>query len=174
MQKRISTEGGIENCLDLLLSRDEETLNKFILDSLEFKKNYVENDEFDKNERVLLNYGHTFGHAFEVTSNFKIPHGTAVALGMVIANFISVIRYSVELKIIEKIENLVHKIIEIELKDEWFEMSLLMSAILKDKKQLGSGINAILLQRDLSLKRVNDVTEQQINDALHHLRKHFV
>ena len=42
-----------------------------------------------KGIRNLLNYGHTFGHAIESVTNYKIPHGIAVAHGMNIANFIS-------------------------------------------------------------------------------------
>lgn len=48
---------------------------------LEFKKQFVEEDEFDKGKRILLNFAHTFGHAFETSSNYGIPHGSAVAMG---------------------------------------------------------------------------------------------
>lgn len=50
--------------------------------SLKAKKWFVEIDEFDKRERQLLNFGHSFGHALESASNYLIPHGIAVALGM--------------------------------------------------------------------------------------------
>ena len=53
--------------------------------SLEAKKWFVEQDEFDKKERRLLNFGHTFGHALESASGFKISHGLSVALGMLAA-----------------------------------------------------------------------------------------
>ncbi len=170
-------KGGVDNIerhLEPLLSRNPMTLNDFIVDSLKFKKVYIENDEFDKNERVLLNFGHTFGHAFEVSSNFEIPHGTAVALGVVVANRISAKRYSIDANLIERIEKLVHKVVNLKLKPEMVEMPLVMSAIRKDKKQLGNGINAVLLQGDFSLKRVNDVTENEINDAVIFLKENFV
>ena len=50
------------------------------------KRWFIEIDEFDKNERLLLNYGHTFAHALEPALNFAIPHGVAVAIGMAAAN----------------------------------------------------------------------------------------
>lgn len=53
--------------------------------SLKAKKWFIEVDEFDKAERLLLNFGHTFGHALEGASNFEICHGIAVGLGMLIA-----------------------------------------------------------------------------------------
>ncbi|MCF8196575.1 MAG: 3-dehydroquinate synthase [Polynucleobacter sp.] len=49
------------------------------------KKWFIEIDEFDQSERLLLNYGHTFGHALEASSDFAISHGVAVALGMMVA-----------------------------------------------------------------------------------------
>jgi 3-dehydroquinate synthase len=49
----------------------------------------VEVDEFDRKERKLLNYGHTFGHALESASGMMIPHGIAIGIGMLVANSIS-------------------------------------------------------------------------------------
>lgn len=53
--------------------------------SLLAKKWFIEVDEFDKAERLLLNFGHTFGHAFEGASQFRIAHGVGVAIGMLCA-----------------------------------------------------------------------------------------
>jgi 3-dehydroquinate synthase len=60
---------------------------KVISSALLAKKWFIEIDEFDRCERLLLNYGHTFGHALEASSNFAIAHGVAVALGMLAANY---------------------------------------------------------------------------------------
>jgi 3-dehydroquinate synthase len=46
------------------------------------KKWFIEVDEFDKKERQLLNFGHTFGHALEVATHHQVPHGIAVGIGM--------------------------------------------------------------------------------------------
>ena len=58
---------------------------KVVFSALLAKKWFIEVDEFDQAERLLLNYGHTFGHALEASSNFEIAHGVAVALGMLVA-----------------------------------------------------------------------------------------
>lgn len=50
--------------------------------TLKTKKRFIEEDEFDAGIRLLLNFGHTFGHAFEAATQFKITHGVAVGLGM--------------------------------------------------------------------------------------------
>lgn len=53
--------------------------------TLKTKKWFIEIDEFDQNERLLLNFGHTFGHAIEASCNYAISHGVAVGLGMLCA-----------------------------------------------------------------------------------------
>jgi len=57
--------------------------------TLSTKKWFIENDEFDQEERQLLNFGHTFGHAIEGSSNYAIPHGIAVGFGMLWSMFFS-------------------------------------------------------------------------------------
>jgi 3-dehydroquinate synthase len=63
----------------------ENNLAKAINLSLLTKKRFIEEDEFDTGVRLLLNFGHTFGHAIEAAGNFSITHGVAVGLGMQIA-----------------------------------------------------------------------------------------
>jgi 3-dehydroquinate synthase len=55
--------------------------------SLEIKKKYIEKDEFDKGQRLIFNYGHSFGHAIESATNFGVPHGIAVSIGCDMANY---------------------------------------------------------------------------------------
>ena len=49
---------------------------------VEMKRDFVEKDEFDRGLRMMLNFGHTFGHAAEACSGYSILHGHAVAMGM--------------------------------------------------------------------------------------------
>ena len=69
---------------------DKSILAKIILKSLSIKKKYIEKDEFDQNIRQVFNYGHSFGHAIESLTKYRIPHGIAVSFGMDMANYISV------------------------------------------------------------------------------------
>jgi 3-dehydroquinate synthase len=71
----------LDNPSNLDPQDNDETLNLINL-SLLAKKWFIEIDEFDIKERKLLNFGHTFGHALESATNFKINHGVAVAIGM--------------------------------------------------------------------------------------------
>lgn len=63
----------------------KNNLEKIIARCVELKRDVVAKDEFDKGERQLLNFGHTMAHSIEKCSNFEVSHGSAVAIGMVIA-----------------------------------------------------------------------------------------
>ncbi len=69
--------------------KDPEVLMEMIRRSCEIKKAVVEKDPTEKGDRVLLNFGHTLGHAIEKAKNFKLTHGECVALGSIAAAFIS-------------------------------------------------------------------------------------
>jgi len=60
---------------------DEELID-LLHHVLEVKQWFIETDEFDQAERRLLNYGHTWGHALESATAYAVPHGLAVAIGM--------------------------------------------------------------------------------------------
>jgi 3-dehydroquinate synthase len=62
-----------------------EGLEAVIHLSLGAKKWFIEIDEFDRSERLLLNLGHTFGHALEGASDYRLGHGVAVGVGMLCA-----------------------------------------------------------------------------------------
>lgn len=78
---------------DLMKNVEEEyqssspTWRNLIKQCQDIKSSFIEEDKFDKDKRLLLNYGHTFGHALEANTN--IPHGIAVAWGAMFANKIS-------------------------------------------------------------------------------------
>ena len=71
------------------LFTDKAIMESYIKNSLIIKKKIIEEDEFDTSIRNVMNYGHSFGHAIESATNFYIPHGIAVTIGMDLANFVS-------------------------------------------------------------------------------------
>ena len=70
---------------DAILQRNPFVMPEIIYECCRIKAQIVEADEKEAGLRMVLNYGHTFGHAIEALSGFKIPHGYAVAIGMVCA-----------------------------------------------------------------------------------------
>jgi 3-dehydroquinate synthase len=163
----------IETKMAKLLSRNGAELIYFIDYSLNFKKKFVEEDEFDRGKRKLLNYGHTFGHAFENTSLYNIPHGSAVVLGILVANAISLARGIIDKELSNNIGNICKRIVFPHLKKEWFKLDNIIAAMKKDKKQTGSSINAILLKNDCLLDFYDDVKVEEIRDAVIYLLDFF-
>jgi len=68
---------------------DRTRLQPFIAESLRIKRSVIEDDEFDGGERNKFNYGHSFGHALEALTGFRLRHGQAVTVGMDLANYLS-------------------------------------------------------------------------------------
>jgi 3-dehydroquinate synthase len=73
----------IERAADQLIARDPEALQHLVLRSVEIKAGVVSEDEREGGRRAVLNAGHTVAHALETATDFRIPHGEAVGLGLV-------------------------------------------------------------------------------------------
>lgn len=160
----------IERDMNDILAHDYEKLAGYIRTSLNFKKKFIEEDEFDRGVRILLNFAHTFGHAFEVSSSYAIPHGSAVALGMMAANYVSVKRGFISKGYAGRIEAVCKKILtNILLDEEWFDEKLILQAIRKDKKQTNKEITAVFIQKDHSLGVYRDVKPEEIMQAVKHV-----
>ena len=142
-----------------LLFEDKSRLLPHIAESLSIKRIMVERDEFDTNERRVFNYGHTFGHAIEVISNYAVPHGQAVTLGMDLANYVS---HKIGLIDWEKYLSL-RKILEknmpqFKLTED--SLDLYMNTLSKDKKNISNSIVCILAHD------IGDVRVHTLNDKV--------
>jgi 3-dehydroquinate synthase len=122
---------------------DQKTLLKLVKRNLEIKKGFIERDEFDSGERQLLNYGHSFGHAIESLTNYKIPHGIAVSYGMDMANFISVKLGFIKNDIRKRVKSQLEKIWEgTSIKN--IDVKAFEKALSRDKKNIGNTYQLIL------------------------------
>lgn len=125
------------------ISTNKNMMMHFIRQSLLIKKYFIENDEFDCGVRNVLNYGHSFGHAVEAASDFSIPHGIGVTMGMDMANFVSMKLGRLKQKDFDRMHQT--------LKKNWcgFErksipMNKFLTAINHDKKNEGNMLILIL------------------------------
>ena len=126
---------------DALKSKD--IMTELLLKSLMIKKKYIEIDEFDQQERQVFNYGHSFGHAIESLTNYKIPHGIAVSFGMDIANYISVKMNLLNSETRIEIRELLKEIWD-GFNIEKIDINKFCNALAKDKKNVGSELRLIL------------------------------
>jgi 3-dehydroquinate synthase len=127
--------------------KDPMIMEEFIHNSLSMKKKLIEIDEFDQGVRNVMNYGHSFGHAIESATNYGIPHGIAVTIGMDIANFVSA-----ELKVsntshFERMHNVLEKNYRTYQHVD-ISVELLMNALSKDKKNSATQLRLILPDQD--------------------------
>lgn len=161
----------LEQRMDSLLAKDEELLSQVVLRSLQFKKPFIEEDEFDQGVRIQLNFAHTFGHAFETLSHYEIPHGTAVAMGVIAANHVSVKRGWMSQELAERMETLLLKVIHVNVNCLNADRETMLDAMRKDKKQIGNSLTTVLMkENDRKLHIVHDTSEEEINEAIQYLR----
>jgi 3-dehydroquinate synthase len=140
------------NSHQLLINRDLNLLKKAIIESCKIKIHFVNKDVYEKNSRMLLNFGHTFAHAIEAQNNYskRINHGEAVIMGMMMAAKLSYIKKLCslntlnELKLIYNSNNLKYDIKKFFKKNEYNKITQYMSA---DKKNNDRKINLILLKK---------------------------
>ena len=79
----------LEDNIKKVKAQDKDVLKEVVSRTAKIKADVVTLDEEDLGLRNILNYGHTIGHAIESVSDFKIGHGEAVAMGMLVAARIS-------------------------------------------------------------------------------------
>jgi len=139
------------NFLDILKLKSP-FIEKAIYESCKIKKLVVENDEKEKEGRKVLNFGHTFAHAYEAALGFspKLNHGEAVILGI-----ISALGFSLQKKYLKKNEfdSIIKHINQAKLPSQiknYFtpkDLNKILSFMLKDKKNFSDKINLILLKK---------------------------
>lgn len=125
------------------------------------KRQIIEFDEFEVHTRKVLNYGHTIGHAIEGTTNYFIPHGIAVLIGMLIKN---ILFYGDKY---DYINNFILELVNPKFFNIEFNYSDFIKHILSDKKNKGNDICFILLDEigktKIIYKNINTI-EKKLND----------
>lgn len=132
-----------------ILEKETDALRFIIRGSIAVKKKIVERDPFEKGLRKILNFGHTTGHAIEQASGYKLLHGEAVSIGMMIETELLYQRNEISLQDYQRIEKVlrlykigIEKFTKLKLND-----SILKSSILQDKKRHVEKIPVIAVKR---------------------------
>lgn len=131
--------------LDLMKNIDtsKKNIEEIIEKSITIKRDVVEKDEFDKGERMILNFGHTVGHAIEKAGEYsEYIHGEAVALGMICAIEVAVKLGYAKNEEVEFLKGII-KENNLPLKTS-YNATECLKAILNDKKMEGSELNVIM------------------------------
>ncbi|MDB6028178.1 MAG: 3-dehydroquinate synthase [Verrucomicrobiales bacterium] len=149
------------------VKENPQVLPKWVASSLEIKKVYIEQDEFDKGIRNILNYGHTFGHAYESATHYGIPHGIAVSLGMLTATYVSSRLGLVTLEHFQQLKTQLqpwYTPYEKELKK--VNLEEIYSAIKMDKKNTKDSVNCILTKGFGAMEKTPVHMENQLKPMI--------
>jgi 3-dehydroquinate synthase len=160
-------ESGIEGFLD----KNLEVTTKLIRMALSVKRAVVEYDEFELDIRRSMNYGHSFGHALEVLTNYEIVHGIGVALGILVENEISFKRGVLKPESRDRIMRLINKIIS---EPVWYtfknaNMDGILELLKRDKKAEGPVLKVATLNQvgriDFINLKLDEGGEKEVREA---------
>lgn len=153
------------------LFTEPAVMTAYLRRSLEIKKPIVEADEFDQGRRLVMNYGHSFGHALESATAFAVPHGIAVTIGMDLANFVSARLGLGDLSHYRRMRATLAR--------NWrgFESTPVpledfLSALAKDKKNSAKALGLILPDMDGAIRKMEVPADERFRAAVaEHLSK---
>ena len=158
----------IKNFNYLINLKDKKKIEKIIMQSHQFKMQAVLEDRFDQNQRMVLNFGHTIGHALEA-NNKNMSHGQAIYAGMIIESFIS---YKLNLLSLENfliIKKFLSPILTFSLNS--IDSNKVLKFITFDKKQLNNAMHFVLLEDIGKTKIKKDIDDLAIIDAINEIDK---
>jgi len=157
----------LEPRMAALCRREPPAVSEAVRSSLRIKQRFIEEDEFDRGLRRLLNFGHCFGHAIESATDFSVPHGQAVVLGMILAGIVSSSRGQLERSQLDEFgSRLFVPTLTSAADTEGLAGDAVIEAMRHDKKRSGAGLAVVLPAEDWSLFLADDVAEAEALRAL--------
>jgi 3-dehydroquinate synthase len=154
----------MEEHAELILRRDARALEKVIAASIRMKADVVNRDERESGLRMILNFGHTLGHAIEQVTRYKaLLHGEAVGWGMVAALYLAKQRGTISSRQAERLESLID--LYGPLPAMKVRAAKIVAASGADKKNVG-GVRRFVLPVGIGdAGVVNDVTPAELEAA---------
>jgi 3-dehydroquinate synthase len=149
-----------------ILALDLQFLENVILRCCRIKAAIVEADEKESDFRRILNFGHTIGHAVEATSEYKLAHGSAVAMGMVAVSEIAVLKGILDPREKERIENLINDFgLPVTIPQE-YDRARIQEYLLADKKTIGGKVFFVLPTKIGKVIITDEVEAEMITKVL--------
>jgi 3-dehydroquinate synthase len=156
----------LEKNSEKILAQDTECLEHIIETSCTIKAKVVERDERESSYRMVLNFGHTIGHAVEALTDYsQFKHGEAIAIGMVYAAKLSCQLGQCSEEAVQRIESLV-KQYGLPSRLPEFSVDEYIQTMYRDKKAHDKNIRFILVKDIGRVEIVDRVAEADIQKAL--------
>jgi 3-dehydroquinate synthase len=148
--------------------RQTETLAEIVATCCRIKSDIVMADEKDRGLRHILNFGHTVGHALEVYTDYQVPHGMAVCMGMTAETILSIRTGVLSHEDGERIINLLRRYGLPTRIPKGYDIERILTLMGSDKKTengriavvFPTAIGEAILRRDLSKEAIRDAIKE--------------
>ncbi len=159
----------VENNWKKVVKKDLGLLQKIIARSIELKIGVVTRDEHEANERMVVNWGHTIGHAIEHLSNFSFGHGYCVGYGILVESKIAELMGILSTEDFEKVCEAMNQfgITKKALKDilKKFSTQAIIKQTLIDKKARNGKVKYVLLEKIGSVKTTKGMFGHEVDKS---------
>lgn len=157
--------------LNKIHQRDIATVLNVTQKSLEVKWDYMKDDEFDQGRRNLLNYGHEFGHAIETASLYKVPHGQAIIIGMIMANHVALIKQKISKNTLEKTSQVLMELLKCDYKSLKYILSEdIINSMKQDKKRIGNDLPLIMMNDNYEFEKILNLTVEEAERSINYFK----
>ncbi|MFH1370266.1 MAG: 3-dehydroquinate synthase [Planctomycetota bacterium] len=137
----------LEDNINAILRRQGDILEKVAYCNCKIKASVVEADPMEKNQRRMLNYGHTIGHAVESASGFELLHGEAIGIGIIAAGRIEIEMGLGDTKRLERIRKVLSVLGVPTAIPKSISKTALIDTIRRDKKAINQWPRFVLIDR---------------------------
>ena len=156
----------LEANVDALNAHDADALAEAIAFSCRYKAGVVARDERETGERALLNFGHTFGHAFEAERGYgELLHGEAVAIGMTLAAMLSTRMGRAPAADAERLSRLLTRF-GLPIAPPPADADALLARMRLDKKNVGGRLRLVLWRGIGQAEIAADIDEHEVRAVL--------
>jgi 3-dehydroquinate synthase len=139
---------------------------RLIARAIAVKRDVVEEDPYEKGRRAVLNLGHTFAHAIEQVSEYRVSHGEAVAIGLAAAAHLSAALGFAPASLQDQIEQILRRLTLPVRIPAGLEPEALLLAMGQDKKRAAGRLRFVLMAAPGGVFVADDVPEQQVLQTL--------
>ncbi len=156
-----------ERNAEAILNLDPGILQGLIARNIQLKAEIVRRDPLEQTgERMLLNFGHTIGHALEAACGFALRHGECVALGMLAECRLSASRGMLDARVVQRLQSVLTQFGLPTRMEQTVDMAAILTYLRQDKKARDGSLRFVLLRGVGQPEVVRDVQEVEIRQAV--------
>jgi 3-dehydroquinate synthase len=159
----------IADHLPKILANHCAAVEELVTRNIRIKAAIVQEDPFEHGVRALLNLGHTFGHAIENVTDYRVQHGECVALGIITAARLSHARGTLPAQAVAQITSLIAAV-GLPAALPQLDLQRTLALMTTDKKVRAGKIRFIIPTSIGTAKIIDDATPEQVHNALASLR----